>query len=93
MLGTHQGSAGWDHLEFYIDEFVFRFNRRTSRHRGLVFFRLLEGAVAHSAVHYKDLLMTQRPKKVKPVPPPPETRGKPKSIDRPRERRPWRVSA
>ena len=93
MLGTHQGSASWDHLEFYIDEFVFRFNRRTSRHRGLVFFRLLEGAVAHSAVRYKDQLVTQRPKKVKPVPPPPETRGRPKSIDRPRERRPWRASS
>jgi hypothetical protein len=47
MLGTHQGSADWDHLALYLDEFVFRFNRRTSRHRGLVFLRLMEQAVAH----------------------------------------------
>lgn len=90
MVGTHQGSAGWDYLEFYIDEFVFRCNRRTSRHRCLVFSRLLEGAVAHSAVRYKDLLVTGRSKRVQPVPPPPETRGRPKSINMPRERRPWR---
>lgn len=30
QIGTHQGSVGWDHLTFYLDEFSFRFNRRTS---------------------------------------------------------------
>ena len=92
MLGTHQGSAGWDHLEFYIDEFVFGFNRPSSRHRDLVFLRLLEGAVAHCGA-LQGPPGERRPKKVKPVPPPPETRGRPRSIDRPRQRRPWRVRA
>ncbi len=36
MLDTHQRSASWDHLECYLDEFVFRLNRRRSRYCGLV---------------------------------------------------------
>ncbi|MEK7826754.1 MAG: IS1595 family transposase, partial [Thermodesulfobacteriota bacterium] len=46
ILGTHQGSVVPDHLQSYLEEFTFRFNRRTSRSRGLVFRRLLERAVA-----------------------------------------------
>jgi transposase-like protein len=42
ILGTHQGSVSDEHLQAYLEEFTFRFNRRTSRSRGLVFFRLLE---------------------------------------------------
>ena len=42
ILGTHQGSVVPDHLQSYLEEFTFRFNRRTSRSRGLVFRRLLE---------------------------------------------------
>jgi transposase-like protein len=45
LLGTHQGSVTSDHLQSYLEEFTFRFNRRTSRSRGLVFRRLLEQAV------------------------------------------------
>jgi len=41
LLGTHQGAASIEHLAYYLDEFVFRFNRRTSTHRGLLFLRLL----------------------------------------------------
>ena len=37
LLGTHQGSVSHDRLQSYLDEFVFRFNRRTSEHRGLLF--------------------------------------------------------
>jgi hypothetical protein len=33
-------------LDYYLDEFTFRFNRRHARHRGLLFYRLLEGALA-----------------------------------------------
>jgi transposase-like protein len=44
-LGTHQGSVGPEHLQAYLDEFSFRFNRRSSRQRGLLFYRLLEQAV------------------------------------------------
>jgi transposase-like protein len=45
LLGTLQGAANKRHLEFYLDEYVFRFNRRKSRNRGLLFRRLLERAV------------------------------------------------
>jgi transposase-like protein len=45
LLGTHQGATRPHQLDFYLDEFTFRFNRRTSRHRGLLFYRLLEQAV------------------------------------------------
>ena len=45
ILGTHQGSVTPDHLQSYLEEFTFRFNRRTSASRGLVFRRLLEQAV------------------------------------------------
>ena len=46
LLGTHQGGVSREHLDYYLDEFTFRFNRRTSRHRGKLFHRLLEQAVA-----------------------------------------------
>lgn len=50
ILGTHQGSIVPEHLQSYLEEFTFRFNRRTSRSRGLVFRRLLERAVATNPV-------------------------------------------
>jgi transposase-like protein len=45
LLGTYQGGVSQEHLDYYLDEFTFRFNRRRSRSRGLLFYRLLEGAV------------------------------------------------
>ena len=45
LLGTHQGAVRPQHLDYYMDEFTFRFNRRSSNHRGLLFYRLLEQAV------------------------------------------------
>lgn len=45
ILGTLQGGIAKEHLPYYLDEFTFRFNRRTSRARGLLFYRLLEQAV------------------------------------------------
>lgn len=45
LMGTHQGKPLPSHLDYYLDEFVFRFNRRTSRSRGLLFYRLIEQAV------------------------------------------------
>jgi transposase-like protein len=45
ILGTHQGSVSDEHLHSYLEEFTFRFNRRISRSRGLVFCRLLEQSV------------------------------------------------
>jgi hypothetical protein len=41
ILGTHQGAVRDQHLDAYLDEFVFRFNRRHSRNRGLIFWRLI----------------------------------------------------
>jgi transposase-like protein len=46
LLGTHQGRPDRAHLPYYLDEFTFRFNRRAARHRGLLFYRLLQQAVA-----------------------------------------------
>jgi transposase-like protein len=55
ILGTHQGSVVPEHLQSYLEEFTFRFNRRTSRSRGLVFRRLLERAVATRPVTESDV--------------------------------------
>jgi len=46
LLGTYQGRVEPSHLDYYLDEFTFRFNRRTSRSRGKLFYRLIEQAVA-----------------------------------------------
>jgi transposase-like protein len=45
LLGTHQGAVGPEHLDAYLDEFTFRFNRRTSASRGKLFYRLVQQAV------------------------------------------------
>ena len=45
LLGTHQGAVGEAHLDYYLDEFTFRFNRRKSASRGKVFYRLVQQAV------------------------------------------------
>ena len=73
-----------------IDEFVFRFNRRRSRSRGRVFYRVLELAVAHAPVRYRDLVAHPQPKQTPPSPP--GRRGHPPTMDRPRAARPWRAS-
>jgi transposase-like protein len=56
LLGTHQGAVSAAHLDYYLDEFTFRFNRRTSRHRGKLFFRLIQQAVAVDPVPYARLI-------------------------------------
>jgi len=63
LLGTHQGAVTQPHLDYYLDEFTFRFNRRTSRHRGKLFFRLAEQAVAVEAVPYRRLVQHVRPRR------------------------------
>lgn len=90
LLGTHQGSVDDAHLQRYLNEFVFRFNRRRSRSRGLVFYRVLELAMAHEPVRYRDLVLNPQPK-VSP-PRPPGTRGHPASLERPPANRPWRAA-
>ena len=44
LAGTYQGAVSREHLNYYLDEYTFRFNRRGSRSRGLLFYRLLEQA-------------------------------------------------
>jgi transposase-like protein len=56
ILGTHQGAISHAQLDYYLDEFTFRFNRRRARHRGLLFYRLLEGAIAANPQPYKALI-------------------------------------
>ena len=48
--GTHQGAISKEHLDYYLDEFTFRFNRRTSKARGLLFYRLITQAVRSAHV-------------------------------------------
>ena len=42
LLGTHQGGVHLNNLQSYLDEYVFRFNRRTSASRGKLFYRLIQ---------------------------------------------------
>jgi transposase-like protein len=60
LLGTHQGAVEADHLQAYLDEFTFRFNRRRSRDRGMLFYRLLQYAVQGTPVSYKALVKNPR---------------------------------
>lgn len=55
LLGTHQGAVNAKHIDYYLDEFTFRFNRRTSLSRGKLFFRLMQQAVAVDPVTGKDI--------------------------------------
>lgn len=55
LLGTHQGAVSREHLDYYLDEFTFRFNRRTSRSRGKLFYRLVQQAVLADPVPYAKL--------------------------------------
>ena len=60
MLGTHQGAISIAHLEYYLDEFVFRFNRRTSKSRGKLFLRLIEQAVQTQPVPFSKITKHSR---------------------------------
>ena len=89
LLGTHQGSVKQPHLASYLDEFTFRFNRRHSRSRGMLFCRVLELAIAHEPVRYRALVANPGlARKVTPVAP--GSRGHPPSLERRRAARPWR---
>ncbi|WP_370630339.1 IS1595 family transposase [Methylococcus sp. Mc7] len=69
LLGTHQGAVEADHLQAYLDEFAFRFNRRKAEFRGLLFRRILEQAVQVKPIAYRVLVMAPAPKLTKPLPP------------------------
>lgn len=55
LLGTYQGAVRAAHLDYYLDEYTFRFNRRTSRSRGKLFYRLMQQAVAVEPIFGKEI--------------------------------------
>jgi hypothetical protein len=55
LLGTHQGAVRAEHLDYYLDEFTFRFNRRRSASRGKLFYRLVQQAMQVEPVPYSAL--------------------------------------
>ena len=61
LLGTHQGAPSKKHLDGYLEEFEFRFNRRGAKHRSLLFERLVEFASAQSAPPYWRIVQRRRP--------------------------------
>ena len=56
LMGTHQGGIQRQHLDYYLDEFTFRFNRRRSNARGLLFHRLAQQAVAIGPAPYSNII-------------------------------------
>jgi transposase-like protein len=93
LLGTHQGSFSADHLQAYLDEFAFRFNRRGSRARGMLFYRLLEQSVAMHPISFQDLVANPSPRKAgedHPAPPS-SAKGAPSSLYLEIPRSPWRL--
>jgi transposase-like protein len=61
LLGTHQGAVSFDHLQEYLDEFAFRFNRRKSRSRGKLFYRLAQQAVLVPPITYREIIDSKQP--------------------------------
>jgi transposase-like protein len=53
LRATHQGRVQKPHLQAYLDEYAFRFNRRRARHVGKIFHRLVEQMVIHKAKTYR----------------------------------------
>jgi transposase-like protein len=56
LMGTHQGAVSQKHLDYYLDEFTFRFNRRRSKSRGTLFYRLAQQAVTVDPVPLDHLI-------------------------------------
>jgi transposase-like protein len=65
LLGTHHGAVGNPQLDYYLDEFTFRFNRRTSRSRGMLFYRLLEQVLATAPAPYRSIVKGGRGRRPK----------------------------
>ena len=88
LMGTIQGSISPEHVQAYLDEWVFRSNRRRSRSRGLLFHTLLSHAVGAEPITYNDLRKAGRTR------PPPRpvsgARAAPPSLDVGHPLLPWR---
>jgi transposase-like protein len=89
LLGTHQGAVEQDHVQAYLDEFTFRFNRRNAKARGMLFYRLLQQAVQVEPITYRSLVVNPAPKSTKPLPPAAH-RVRPPSLAVTAPVRPWR---
>lgn len=91
LEGTYHGAVAEEHLQAYLDEFAFRFNRRTAKQRGLLFLRLLEHAVTAGPVTYRDVAVSDsnRASQVAPLTGP---KRHPPSLDVDPARRPWRAA-
>jgi transposase-like protein len=76
LLGTHHGGIGAQHVEAYLDEFIFRFNRRQSNARGLLFYRLLQNAVVVKKLDYDTIVWSRRGQAGKRRGPQPKPRAK-----------------
>ena len=61
LMGTHQGGIQRRHLDYYLDEFTFRFNRRRSQACGLLFHRLAQQALAVGPAPYHQLIAIRDP--------------------------------
>ncbi len=88
LEGTHQGAVEPDHLQSYLDEFIFRFNRRNARQRGLLFLRLLERPVQVGPITYRDIIANPAPTQARRTPP--GVREWPGTLAVPAAGRPWR---
>lgn len=64
ILGTYQGSVKSSHLTYYLDEFTFRFNRRSSKARGMLFYRLIQQAVQVAPAPLSTLKAVTKPQDV-----------------------------
>ena len=60
LIGTHQGAVSREHLDYYLDEYTFRFNRRCSRHRGKLFYRLVQQAATVGPTTYSEMVQHLR---------------------------------
>ena len=90
LLGTHQGGVKPAHIQAYLDEFTFRFNRRRSRARGMLFYRLLEQAVQAAPRTYRSLVAEPGSGRRDRLPPPRDKRIRPACLDGEPVERPWR---
>jgi len=87
LFGTHQGAVEADHLQAYLNEFCFRFNRRDSRAHSLLFYRLMQLSAGAPPVIYRQLVANPRPKRVPPTGP----RPRPGSLALTPPGRPWQI--
>lgn len=61
LLGTHHGAVDPKHVDYYLDEFTFRFNRRKSLSRGMLFYRLIQQSAVALPVTYANIRDNQHP--------------------------------